>query len=79
MITLIIPCLNEEKNIINIKKNILLFKNNEHLIVDGGSCDASIKLYKKFKFNFIKTSTSRGFQQKKELKMLQVNGYFFTC
>lgn len=77
MITLIIPCLNEEKNITNIKKNILLFKNNEHLIVDGGSCDASIKLFKKYKFNFIQTSSSRGLQQKKGAENATSKWLFF--
>ena len=78
MITLIIPCYNEENNITNIKKNILLFKNNDHLIVDGGSCDASVKLYKKFKFNFIKTTKSRGFQQKKGAEYATSKWLFFV-
>ena len=77
MITVIIPCLNEKSNINIIKKNIFFFRHECHLIVDGESNDDSEILYKKNKINFITTLPSRGLQQKKEQKILILNGYFF--
>ena len=41
MITIIIPCLNEKKNINLIKKNLALFNRSNHIIVDGKSKDNS--------------------------------------
>ena len=65
MITVIIPCLNERKNIDLIEKNITLFKKNNHLIVDGNSKDNSKVTYIKKKINFIVTPASRGLQLRK--------------
>ena len=44
MITIIIPCLNEKKNIKLIKKNLSLFNRSDHIIVDGKSRDNSRKV-----------------------------------
>ena len=65
MITIIIPCLNERKNIELIKKNITLFKKSNHLIVDGNSKDNSKLTFIKKKINFIVTPASRGLQLRK--------------
>ena len=65
MITIIIPCLNEKKNIKLIKKNLSLFNKSNHIIVDGKSRDNSRKFYSKEKLNFTITTPSRGLQLKK--------------
>ena len=65
MITIIIPCLNEKKNIKLIKKNLSLFNRSNHIIVDGKSRDNSRTVYYKEKLNFIITAPSRGLQLKK--------------
>lgn len=77
MITVIIPCLNEKSNINIIKKNIFFFRHECHLIVDGGSNDASEILYKKNKINFITTFASRGLQQKKGAENTNTEWLFF--
>ena len=61
MITIIIPCLNERKNIDLIKKNITLFKKNNHLIVDGNSKDNSKVTYIKKKNKFYSHSCIKRF------------------
>ena len=65
MITVIIPSLNERKNINLIKKNINLFRQSKHIIVDGESRDSSKITFIKKKLNFIITSPCRGLQLKK--------------
>ena len=65
MITVIIPCLNERDNINLIKKNIGLFNNCKHIIVDGSSRDTSRVAFIKEKLNFIVTEPSRGLQLRK--------------
>ena len=65
MITIIIPCLNERKNINLIYNNLKLFSNVRHIIVDANSKDNSRVLFKKKRLNFIITSPSRGIQLKK--------------
>ena len=77
MITLIIPCLNEESNINLIIKNINIFNKNKHLIVDGGSYDNSKELYIKNNINFITTLPSRGLQQKKGAEKSDTEWLFF--
>ena len=78
MITLIIPCFNEQSNINIIIKNIKIFK-NKHLVVDGGSKDNSIKLYEKNNINFITTLLPEDFNKKKEQKRVKLIGFsFFT-
>ena len=77
MISLIIPCYNEKSNICRIKKNISFFKRYKYLIIDGGSKDGSEKLYIKNKLKFIKTSASRGLQQKHGAKKSCTNWLFF--
>ncbi len=62
MLTIIIPCLNEEKNIDKIKKNLKLLKNSKSIIVDGNSLDNSKDLYIKHKLHYIITKASRGAQ-----------------
>ena len=46
MITVIIPCLNEKKNIGLINNNLKLFRNSKHIIVDANSKDNSKILFK---------------------------------
>ena len=65
MITIIIPCLNEKKNIKLIKKNLSLFNRSDHIIVDGKSRDNSRTVFNKEKLNFTITAPSRGLQLKK--------------
>ena len=65
MITIIIPCLNEKKNIKLIKKNLSLFNRSDHIIVDGKSRDNSRTVFNKEKLNFTITTPSRGLQLKK--------------
>ena len=77
MITIIIPCLNEKKNIKLIKKNLSLFNRSNHIIVDGKSRDNSRIIYYKEKLNFIITAPSRGLQLKKELRKVIPNGFYF--
>ena len=61
-ITLIIPTLNEEENVDNIKKNIILLDSKEVLIVDGNSSDETISNFSTFKKKIILSSPSRGIQ-----------------
>ena len=77
MITLIIPCFNEESNISLILKNINLFHKKKHLVVDGGSNDNSKILYIKNRINFLITKPSRGFQQKKGAEACKTKWLFF--
>ena len=77
MITIIIPCLNEEKNINLISNNLKLMTGCKHLIVDGGSIDNSKKLYIKKKFKFICTQPSRGLQQLIGAKASKTSWLFF--
>ncbi len=77
MITIIIPCLNEKKNINLIKKNLNLFSNNKLIIVDGNSQDGSKLIYFKKKLNFIITSPSRGLQLKKGAEASNTKWLFF--
>ena len=77
MITLIIPCYNEKKNINIMKKNIGLFGGKKHIIVDGNSKDNSRLIYFKKKLNFIVTSTSRGLQLRKGAEASDTKWLFF--
>ena len=65
MITVIIPCLNEKKNIGLINNNLKLLSNSKHIIVDANSKDNSKILFKQKKLNFIICPPSRGLQLKK--------------
>ena len=77
MITMIIPCFNEEANIDLILKNINIFYKKKHLIVDGGSVDNSKVLYIKNRIKFLTTKPSRGFQQKKGAETCNTKWLFF--
>ena len=77
MITIIIPCLNEKKNINLIKKNLALFNKSKHIIVDGKSRDNSRTIYFKEKLNFIIVSPSRGLQLKKGAEASNTKWLFF--
>ena len=59
-ITLIIPTLNEEKNILKIFRNIELLRPREVLVVDANSSDKTRQLLKNI--NIITTQASRGLQ-----------------
>jgi len=51
-LSFIIPVYNEEKNIVNVIKNILShFNGAEIIIVDGGSTDSTVKVLEQFKDN----------------------------
>ena len=77
MITLIIPYLNERENFNLIKNNLLFFKKNKHLVVDGNSKDKSFLIFKKNKINFITTKPNRGLQQFKGAKKSNTKWLFF--
>lgn len=77
MITIIIPCLNEKTNMHKIKKNLFLFRDKKHLVVDGESNDSSQMYYEKNNINFIKTFASRGFQQRKGAENSNTEWLFF--
>ena len=64
MLSIIIPTLNEEKNIANIENIAKQFYDSEVLLVDGGSKDNTIKNLRKSKFNLIESIPNRGKQLK---------------
>lgn len=51
-ISIITPCLNSEKTLKYTLNSILVqdYKNIEHIIVDGGSTDNTLKILKDYKF-----------------------------
>tara|TARA_A100001015_G_scaffold312145_1_gene416730 strand:- start:847 stop:1515 length:669 start_codon:yes stop_codon:yes gene_type:complete len=64
MLSLVIPTLNEEKNIDNIKNIAKYFHKFQIIIVDGGSSDSTIKKLKKCKFDIFFSSPNRGKQMR---------------
>lgn len=62
MVSVIIPVLNEEKNIENILKNALKLQGEKEIIVvDGGSTDHTVQIAEKYS-KVVKSSKGRAFQ-----------------
>ena len=77
MLTVIIPCLNEQSNFDLIKKNLTLLREFSHLIVIGNSKDGSNHFFKENNINFINSPPSRGLQQLNGAKISKTEWLFF--
>jgi len=64
-ISVIIPTLNEEKNILETIKNVNNGFNIEIIIADGGSTDNTLKLLKNKNVKIVKTKANRAIQMNK--------------
>ncbi len=61
-ISLIVPALNEEKNLAMLAKNIYPAFNYEVILVDGGSLDQTVELAKKLEFQTVQSKKGRSAQ-----------------
>ncbi len=61
-ISVIIPCLNEEKSILNCIKSAKRFSSFEIIVVDGGSTDRTVEVAEQAGARILKTKKGRGIQ-----------------